>query len=424
MSADSEYSRNIRGFLKATLIARSPLHIGNGIDDITDSDLLLGSDNKPYLPGSTIAGCARHYLEQLGADALDFDPRELFGFEPAKQVEGCVKEQKGQRSSITFFDAPLCGEARVAVRDSVRIKEDGTAADDAKFDYEVLESGSRFDLRVGVSAEDDAAAQNVFKVLLDGIDNGDICFGAKTARGLGRFSVERDSVACRTIDLSNHLDEYIHFSWDDVTDSFLLAGGSSRLYESLVVTFIIESFTLVRNYATLINDEDNSNKVVDSAQLVNADGKAVIPGTSWAGVFRHHAERIMKKAGYLDDTGRTCMLNKVFGHVERSARSKSPSQIMFSESVIENQNIHKRTRNAIDRFTGGAADKKLFTSAPSFGGSTQLEIRLVKGCEEAELVKSLIDTCLIDIHEGFLNIGGEGSVGGGLLSIQERGKWQ
>ncbi|GHU34189.1 hypothetical protein FACS1894105_00520 [Clostridia bacterium] len=74
-----------------------------------------------------------------------------------------------------------------------------------------------------------------------------------------------------------------------------------------------------------------------------------------------------------------------------------------------------RTRNAVDRFTGGAGDKKLFTGRPEYGGKGTLEIKLSKNICNFPLAEKLIDICIEDMNDGFLMVGGETSTGGGLI---------
>ncbi|MCL2046564.1 MAG: hypothetical protein FWG88_09300, partial [Oscillospiraceae bacterium] len=73
--------------------------------------------------------------------------------------------------------------------------------------------------------------------------------------------------------------------------------------------------------------------------------------------------------------------------------------------------------------TGGAGDKKLYTTRPGFYGSGDLTISIPADLPQKQLIKSLIDICVDDLKEGFLNIGGEGSVGGGRMKITDGGSW-
>jgi CRISPR/Cas system CSM-associated protein Csm3 (group 7 of RAMP superfamily) len=399
---------DVRYFITATLRSESPLHIGSGEGDATDSDVLCDADKKPFIPATTIAGVARHYLA-----TLEETPDEIFGF----TTDGA---DTAAQSKIIFYDAELTNESAVSVsiRDNVKISDDGAAADKGKFDYEILEPGAEFKFRAELASDNKERAREIFDKILSGINNGDIAFGAKTSRGLGSFTVLAPKHSA--IDLTKDFHKYIDFKWDSVAEDFVLDDTDSKLYETLSLKFTIDAFLLVRNYATLFRDAGNNGKVVDFEQLLYANENAVIPGTSWAGVFRHHFRMILDKTVYPDAEA---FENCLFGYVIEKTQEKAAAKILFSESEIKTPTLRNRTRNAVDRFTGGAGDKKLFTSRPNYKGNGKLKIKLAKTCKDAELVKSLIDVCIADFNDGFLNIGGEGSTGGGLVKFEKDGDW-
>ena len=104
-------------------------------------------------------------------------------------------------------------------------------------------------------------------------------------------------------------------------------------------------------------------------------------------------------------------MSEVFGSTEQA------SKIIFNESVLEGGEMMCITRNAIDRFTGGTCDKKLFTNRPVFGGTTELCVTISQTLPEAltKKVKNLLELFVSEIKDGFVNIGSMGSVGGGIF---------
>lgn len=97
---------------------KSPLALGSGISDNTDSDVLLDSRGVPYIPATSIAGVIRHSVDEDTA-------RELFG---------TIQSGSGEMSKVLTYDAVCTGENTVSVRDSVRLK-DKVAEDTGKFDF-------------------------------------------------------------------------------------------------------------------------------------------------------------------------------------------------------------------------------------------------------------------------------------------------
>ena len=394
-----------KAFFKGTLKCVTPIAIGSGKSDFTDNDLLYDCNGVPFIPGTTLAGVSRHYLENCG-----FKTNDLFGFislEPEKK-NGEVYYPR-EESRIIFYESFLSGSFIKNFRDGVAITEDGVAADGAKFDYEIVEAGCKFDFKIEIDnfVEID---KKMISCLLDGLNKGFVRLGHNSNRGLGKVEVEE----LKFKKISN-IDELVSFDWSQVNDDFNLTEISSDYIEKSY-KFNVKSFVMIADNATL---EKKDDKLINAEMLKNADGKSVVPGTSWAGVFRNHFNKILTLVGY---ENKTAFLNKLFGSTEQA------SKIVFDESVIEDATRIQQTRNAIDRFTGGASDKKLFTNMLSFGGNVEFKIHIKANSDknlltedEMKLSESLIAQTIADLNDGYLNIGGLGSVGGGLLTQVKEG---
>ena len=78
-----------------------------------------------------------------------------------------------------------------------------------------------------------------------------------------------------------------------------------------------------------------------------------------------------------------------------------------------------RTRNAIDRFTGGVAEKKLFPEK-TVTSRARLVIGQLSGVEEhhAWVLRALL-LALRDLQEGYLGIGGRSSTGLGSVRFEK-----
>jgi CRISPR/Cas system CSM-associated protein Csm3 (group 7 of RAMP superfamily) len=422
-----------RRFIKAELVTTAPLKISSGANAATDSDVLLDSAGQPFIPGTTVAGVLRHYLEETGQEQL---AKDWFGY-----MESTIDE--GASSSVIVYDAFTVGGGRFpayrVVRDGVKLDEFKTAEGTAKYDYQVIDRGVRLEVRIEVDDNEIVVPQGsklkprstdvdeLIAALIAALRSGDLAFGGKTTRGFGRFELIDDEASITTLELDmnseNGLQRYIDFSWDDVDQPDQSKAGESLLYQSESAEFDIASFLLIRDYATQApaNPSDDCDaKLVDAEALKNSDGTPVIPGTSWAGLFRHHMYRILRRAGYAEWDAKS-IIECVFGTV-RDGNRGSRSNIVFTESIVEDggQNVLRqlnRTRNAIDRFTGGAGDKKLYTSQASYGGKVTLTVKWRKQIKDMrnELLESLVKATLADLSEGYVAIGGMTAVGGGLL---------
>ena len=388
-------------FFKGVLVCETPFAIGSGKNDYTDTDVLLDDTGNPFIPGTTLAGVCRHYLEDCG-----YNTNNLFGYisYEAKKYNGEEVYPRSE-SRIIFYESFLKNEFKKRVRDGVAI-EDGVSKDGAKYDYEIIEAGCRFDFRFEIDNCSDEDLKMV-SALVNGFNNGIIRIGHKSNRGLGKFSVE--ALKEKTI---TDINELIKFEWSLVADDFVPTKEEASVYNEYTYDFAVKAFVLIADNATL---EKKDGKLINAEALKNAKGMAVVPGSSWSGVIRSHFKRILEDIEYVNANQ---FLEKLFGNTNQA------SKIMFNETVIEDAVFINRTRNAIDRFTGGAGDKKLFTNQLAFGGKVKLNIYLKKNGlsdQELKLTENLIKLTVEDLKDGYLSIGGLGSVGGGVLGELKEG---
>ena len=75
-------------------------------------------------------------------------------------------------------------------------------------------------------------------------------------------------------------------------------------------------------------------------------------------------------------------------------------------------------RTAIDRFTAAPQNAALFTSMVYSGGNGVLEIEFKKNDVERNYIE-LLAACICDLHLGLISIGGEASVGKGIMSVEK-----
>ena len=171
------------------------------------------------------------------------------------------------------------------------------------------------------------------------------------------------------------------------------------------------SFIVRRYTSDVAVDEDKSGP--DYCALENGNGRPVLPGTGWAGAFRHHMRAM------LDEMGGTAQqkadVNALFGYSDDGVLKKR-SALAFDETEISGGQAYTLTRNALDRFTAGTASKALYTSCVQQGGQGTLTIRLRRGALDV-FQWQLLGAALLDLDRGYLTVGGENSVGRGRATI-------
>lgn len=404
--------------LKGILTAKTAFMVGSGDGEGSDSDILRTGDGEVFIPGTSLAGICRSYLEESNK-SIDID-----------NIFGTIKNKEEKESSIIFYDAFATEKVYTTVRDSVRL-ERRVSKSKCKFDYEIAESKSTFDFRIEINYHDADVERKICETIVSGFQKENIRIGAKTTRGFGVFSL--DNVKYLSLDLNEKEDmkRYIDFDWKDVKDDFkLIDGEEDEVYVSLESKLALASFIFIRDYATLDRVEPvKDSKFVDAKTLTNRFGDVIIPGTAWAGVFRHHIGKVLEKAGY---ENKTQFLDDLFGYQTKDDDigktkevPKSKSNIFFTETIIKDEDIMmlNRTRTAVDRFSGSALQTgALFTGRVAYkkeeSGSKPicLKIKIKKDFAELEFAKNLINICFKDIENGYLTVGGNASIGAGIFT--------
>lgn len=419
----------------------SAMAVGSGEDNYSDRDIIRDSAGHPFIPGSTLAGIYRNSLGK--ADRSHYFGDELKngkiveeerpGREDRKRQQD--DEQKIRESKVLVYDAKLTQDGEtdschVSIRDCVGLDEwkTVTGREGCKFDFEVVEPGSVFvtylEQNCGSGDRDicaDLAAlweENRFHI------------GHKTMRGLGTvncrsvrrrefFMTDQEDESSAT-ETRNGIEQWLDF---DMYDDRCWEASEWNPEKNIAGTKdkeLLLSLTLkqrggisIRRYTTEICG-DSQKKAPDYEQVVyrRKGGKEIpfIPGTTWAGAFKHHMEKLLPES-----TG------EYFGICVKQAGTdqmlKKKSKVWFSESVLRDAESKVLTRTAIDRFTGGVVRNSLFTERMWYGGTAELEIGFPLGVSEA--FKAAMAASIVDLHMGMLPVGGQTSIGRGIFELVE-----
>lgn len=401
--------------------------IGSGEEESSDSDVLRDSDGNVYIPGTSLAGVSRHFLETVGINTDD-----IFG-----KIEVEKEAEKDYESKIKFFDAFATNEVSTSVRDSVRLV-DKISLDGSKFDYEIAEAGAEFIFKIELNTCS-CEEKKICSYIINGFRNGDIRIGSKTTRGFGVVDIE--DIKYLQLDLTNaeEMETYINLDrdWNVVDKPFsaeeLEKARYEGVYETIERDFSLKSFLFIRDYGSTKKVEGDDSKFVDAQTLTNTNGNPVIPGPSIAGVIRSHCRKILDKAGYKTEKERQDFINDLFGYetevgedgkLKRENEKKIKSHVLFKECELDKENIVflNRTRTAVDRFSGSALQTgALFTGNIACRNDEKqpekitISIKIKKDFKDMKLAKSLINTCLDDLGKGLIAFGGNTGIGAGIF---------
>lgn len=441
--------------IQVTLI--SPLSISSGREGETDSDVICDYDGRPFVPASSLAGAMRAYLKK------DKDEPCLMGYSK--------DDENGKMSALFLSDMIFDDIPDTSVRDGVELNEKKTTVEGSKFDMEIIEAGTRATFYAEITIREDdtgidtetnkpydreAEYDRDIAAIIKGLNSGEIRLGSKKTRGFGRFKV--DCINCREFDKSNYI-EYAKVYRDKMIDENqeqndrkhenqnkinLEGQGSERRkkenhdcagdvwidcmnlledekwialpdkekhYFHLDVPLRLKGGISIRQYASRIDEPD-------FVHITNKDGKAVIPGSSFAGAIRHRLKDILTELkGQESKIDVKAVLDDMFGYVEKEMAHVSA--VVISESEIEGAEALTMTRTGISRFESAARDKALFTEKTYVGGTLTLNILIEKdgqdnpGKEKRTL--GLILLAVEDIRNGYLAVGGGTAVGRGIF---------
>ena len=382
-----------RVYYRIIMQLASPLSIGNGRDEETDHDVIRGKDQKPYIPASSIAGVFRHTLD----DSIELQNR-LFGM---------INGETAQGSNVIFYDGQLLSGGSSNVRDSVKL-ENKVGVDGAKFNMEVIETGTQFVTFIEIVDQSEETDGNIEKMIA-GLKVGVLRFGTKTSRGFGAVNIISLKKAAFDLEQAQQLDKWLDFSiydessWNGIGEYDLSGTDTGVIVVKLQL--LQNGGISIREYSTDVSDD--GSQLPDFMHIALSDGTSVIPGTSWAGAIRtRYAEFADNKEA-----------DKLFGYVDQGNKDDpgERSRIIFSESVIRENLLKTMTRNSIDRFSAATKDTGLYTERTSYNGKTELEIILNKDVTEKE--KAILGAVILDIHNGLLSVGGLTSVGRGMFTV-------
>ncbi len=418
-----------RLYAKGIWKLRSVAHFGGDETGIADMCLLRNAKGKPVIPGVSIAGASRSYLARKLLSWQNYSHENGIKNEPEvlRRLFGAADEDDTM-SALIVADAPhVSKQENTFIRDGVRIDaESGTAADGAKFDIEIVERGTEFQLGfvcIIRQGDDQPEFVKLFLALLHGFEKEDIRLGARTRRGYGRGKVDSWEIYDLQMDNPQHVWAWLQNKPESQGNSSLKPRpllSDQRNYFRIEADFQLCTSLLIRSSSGDPQDPDLVH--------LQSNEKPVIPGTSFAGTFRQRASLIAYALNWDNGCNDTDPVCEMFGPIHKQGKKKEKtkqSELWTSRILIEERLVKKvepvwQDRVAIDRFTGGSLQSALFNEKPVYPCSlkeqTKTNVRLRLTLEEPEKAEiGLLLLTLRDFWYGHAALGGETSNGRGTL---------
>ncbi len=446
----------VRGWLRAA----SPVHIG-GVGGGVDADMELAEDGhgRWYVPGTSLAGAFREWTERWTGEAA---------------VAASLWGSRDAASRIVVEDGLVECPARAApeIRDGVGIdRRSGTAAPGIRHTRAVLPRGSRIALEMAVEflgggAERRDAERRCLGQMLTDLRAGRIALGAAVTRGLGRVVLEEVCIRATRRNTRAGLLAELRGTDPPLRVEELL-GGPEGDGEATARSPVARSVTLRvhwRPAGPVMVAAGRAGLAVDTLPLTTtaADGCSiafVLPGSALKGALRAQAERIVRtvlgrdapRAGQDDDPHRhfvnqvrVPLVDAVFGSPERrgvlavedclSRTAMAAEHWAAVEAAGEAHGLRQAlaacglpgadavTHAAIDRWTGGAADRLLFNvlEVPGLEWSPltlHADLTRLPPDTPPKACVALLLLVLGDLRLGRFPLGGQGYRGMGGVSL-------
>lgn len=399
--------------LQGLLEAVTPIHIGSGLAEKSEMDIIRDSNGEPYIPATSFLGVLRHAFSEPETNDEKISFNSFWGY---------TKDQDGLQSAISCKDLALLVKPnnQIVLRDGVCIDNaTGIAKKSGKFDFELLEKGAVFqlDIEVTVRKQDQETGRYV-RTLYELLNQGKVSIGAKTNNGLGKVRLQEDALKIFIFDFSTK--EHV-FNWlkQDFTSQpscsvatlgkpFIINQNQCRITASMH----LKNSLIVRSYT-------HEPEMPDSSQLQSGTSW-VLPGSSIKGAIRARAERIVNT---LKSPNGQEIIRDLFGYVdEDNTHSKKKGRLKVADIYFPREDFpaELQSRIRIDRFTGGVMDGALFDSMPIYALPESKPIEFsFEIAEHKPADIGLLLLLLKDLWTGDLAIGGEKSIGRGVFQGEE-----
>lgn len=374
--------------IKTTLINTGAMKIGDGDDGIL-IDLL---SNSPYIPGTSIAGAMRAYAKINFAENV---VEALFGH--------------GEKiSNIYIADSYAINKKEIEYRPGIRINNRlGVNEKGGYFERELLGAGHEFSLEIKIysKCEEEKSEQiRIVKSIFNAIESGELRFGANKTNGSGILHI--DSLKICELDLENSEDFIQYVSGDFKFNNYI--NILSEENSENIVKFIFEGITdtplLVAGYDTLNYEQP------DGSNMVNSNGKYILPGSSFKGAIRNNFTKISKLKGLN-------YISKIAFGQEASSSDKKVGRLYFKDIEIENaldSAIYNRIK--IDQFTGGVRVGAILNQRPVKGSfKSEVYYKLTGNEDDDKKIIAIMLYTLKDALSGDVSFGSGYSIGRGKL---------
>lgn len=463
-----------RVYIRATIKLASPLHVGSGEEDSVATRLLAFINRNQQPPFADFAACRAALKvgdEPKGRYQRTYRHAGRAAI-PASTLRGIWRRALGDKACLgVYFGPSATDRGHLAAGwlrlrdlelrpDSLNLRTDryplpdtvactavtqgigidpitGSVIDDRLWSYEYVPAGACFELNAEILPPPDRSPttkelEALLGALLRVGESPELALGHATSKGLGLAQV--------TIDQVSVLDDAALKSWlegkgvdarPQANPNPSLANLAHAAAADTGVDLDLRfPFGLLAGEPMLSQPkrksarlEDRRGTEVNANQQYarDADGRPMIRGSSIKGLLRAHATRILVTRLLPTTPGEiraakqraSEALQNMFGnHRQKAALAISDARWLSSEA---REQTNWRSFVAVDRFTGGAADQKLYDAL--MANACTLRLRVTQLRPLAAWERGLLLHVLRDAMDGDLALGWGKSKGLGRFEV-------
>ncbi len=394
--------------IKGILELETPLLLGSGDSNNTDVDVLLDKNKKPFIPATSFMGVLRHIIKNnydISKNIMD-----IFFGKDVKSKISC--------DDLNFLSKDV--KDIKDVRDGIRIdNKTGITKDKGKFNYETVNKGLTFSLRLEIDYDNDENEKKFVQTVINQLNLG-FYLGAKTNLGLGKVKIKDLNISNYDLTKKEHIKSWLY---DKDLNNITNGKFFSEMFKLKNDNFVINAIFEIKNSLIIKSYSKNANES-DSAHLKSGKDN-ILSGSSIKGSLRARIERILNTL-FDNEFENLQIIDSFLGGIEKDNKGeelkskkayKTPSRFLVEEvnisDVVDNET---QARIKIDRFTGGTIESALFDSMPLFSkGSENIKNFKITIKKANSFEKGLALLVLKDLWTADLPIGGEKNVGRGVL---------
>jgi CRISPR/Cas system CSM-associated protein Csm3 (group 7 of RAMP superfamily) len=422
-------------FITVTIVCDAPAGVAapetrplRDVDSDTEIPVPLASSPSggPWIPGRSLAGSLRAHLGPDAAVVMGGEPPSRRGGK-ARQDEDAT-EPAALRVLGTRVDLPPGGTGLETRRSTAVDRTRGSAAPMTLRSVTRLPAGT--EITVWFRLDDD---QPRWDILSAALPIWQPVIGGCLTRGFGRAHIADIRHGLLDLDNREHMALWLRSGGPDLAEAITT--------ERLDVPHIAETARTFRwrlNGGLHVGDgQTRAAQKPEVATVVRSKGNTIIPGSTWKGIVRARVEYILTACGQaccLDGSCGNCHPCGLFGYTRPATDDEAAEDggtgtssvgargiLQFCDSPIERgterENLRDRTYVAVDRITGGARDKLLYTSEVVEYGETTLTIRPLGPVPEGGW--GLVLMALRDLHDGYVGIGRGNTRGHGTVELAD-----